>query len=189
MSAVPDYTWPTGRWSLDPAQCWDWPPEGTLSTCWVSRHWDTAATGASGLKCGVNCLFQLCSAGLVSTAENLWWRLFLIAWGLCSDAGVLWDYCKCEYRGGSVDTRVVLVFLITVCIEKNKLSWHRMWEKLLLRVGRRQRVVLSNYLSDWKNELWKMVLEVVLFSAFICDLEKVMNSEVSSFVGDTTSFK
>lgn len=34
-----------------------------------------------------------------------------------------------------------------------------------------------------------MRLEVVLVSAFVCDLEKVMNSEVSSFVGDITSFK
>lgn len=33
------------------------------------------------------------------------------------------------------------------------------------------------------------MLGVVLFSAFICDLEKVMNSEVSNFVGDITSFK
>lgn len=34
-----------------------------------------------------------------------------------------------------------------------------------------------------------MMLEVVLFSAFVCDLEKVMSSEVSSFVGDITFFK
>lgn len=49
VSAVPGCTWPPGRWSPDPAQCWDCPQAGT-----VSRHWDTAATGASGLKCGVN---------------------------------------------------------------------------------------------------------------------------------------
>lgn len=33
------------------------------------------------------------------------------------------------------------------------------------------------------------MLEMVLFSTFACDLEKVMNSKVSNFVGDTTSFK
>lgn len=57
------------------------------------------------------------------------------------------------------------------------------------RKNRRQRVGLSNYLSGGKNELWEMMLEVVIFSAFVCDLEKVMSSEVSSFVGDTTFFK
>lgn len=30
---------------------------------------------------------------------------------------------------------------------------------------------------------------VVLLNAFVCDLEKVMNSEISNFVGDITSFK
>lgn len=33
------------------------------------------------------------------------------------------------------------------------------------------------------------MLVVVLFNAFVCDLEKVMNSEISNFVGDSTSFK
>lgn len=33
------------------------------------------------------------------------------------------------------------------------------------------------------------MLEVVLFTAFFCDLEKAMNSEVSNFVSDITSFK
>lgn len=34
-----------------------------------------------------------------------------------------------------------------------------------------------------------MMLELVLFGAFICDLEKVMNSEVFNFVGGISSFK
>lgn len=57
------------------------------------------------------------------------------------------------------------------------------------RRNRRQRVGLSNCLSGWKNELWKVMLGMVLFSAFVCDLEKVMNSEVSNFVDDITPFK
>lgn len=57
------------------------------------------------------------------------------------------------------------------------------------RKNRRQRVGLSNCLSGWKNELWEVMLGVVLFSAFICDLEKVMNSEVSNSVDGITSFK
>lgn len=57
------------------------------------------------------------------------------------------------------------------------------------RTTRKQRIGLSNCLSGWKNELWDVMLVVVLFNAFVCDLEKVMNSEISNFVGDSTSFK
>lgn len=90
-----------------------------------------------------------------------------------------------------MDTSGGLVFLITFCIEKKKTEVTQDVRKAAAggRKNRKQKVGLSNSLSVWKNELWEVMLEVVFLSAFICDLEKVMNSEVFNFVGDITSFK
>lgn len=68
-----------GAWILHSA--------GTVPRQGHSALAESAATAASGLKCGVTVC--LGCAGLGSTAGNLEWGLFLIPWGLCSDAGVL----------------------------------------------------------------------------------------------------
>lgn len=60
-----------GAWILHSA--------GTVPRQGHSALAESAATAASGLKCGVTVC--LSSAGLGSTAGNLEWGLFLIPWG------------------------------------------------------------------------------------------------------------
>lgn len=79
-------------------------------------------------------------------------------------------------------------------LKQNKAGCHRIGGKLLLGAGRelknrRQRVELRDCFSGWKNEPWEVMQGPALFSAFTRDLEGVMNSEASSFVGGISSFK
>lgn len=78
--------------------------------------------------------------------------------------------------------------------QKKTLHCYRVAGNLLLGIVRKVakaklRVGLSDCFLGWKNEPWELVLGLVLFCAFFCDLEKVMNSEVSNSVGEVSSVK